>query len=159
MAVEYAASLAVTASVAAESQLRFVHPSWNFDAAPGRVLPGIHSTVTVRSPGTVAVRNNSSEIYFEGLKLSVAARSGINLVGSRFVTVGFDESVDMEMRWPFSASQRGGPLAGLGWPFITDLAAGYTGDNAYVGLRRGDGDGACGGAVGDLFGSLLSSFA
>ena len=85
----------------------------------------------------VAVRNNSSEIYFERLKLSVAARSGINLVGSRFVTVRFDEPVDMEMRWPFSASQIGSPLAGLGWPFITDLAAGYTGDNAYVGLRRG----------------------
>ena len=138
-AVEFASSLAVTASVAAESQLRFVSRSWNFDAAPGRVLPGIPTTVNVRSPGTVAVRNNGSEIYLEGLKVSLAVRSGVNLVGSRFVTVRFDGAVDMEMRWPFSASQRGSPLGvgGLGWGFITDLAAGYTGDNAYVGLRRG----------------------
>ena len=104
--------------------------------------------------------------------MSLAVRSGVNLVGSRFVTVRFDGAVDMEMRWPFSASQRGSPLGvgGLGWGFITDLAAGYTGDNAYVGLRRGtvtihvslppkrldrfeilvegDGDGPCG--VGDF---------
>ena len=133
-AVEFASSLAVTASVAAESQLRFVSRSWNFDAAPGRVLPG---TGVVPSPGTVALRNNSSEIYLEGLKLSLAVDSGVNLVGSRFVTVRFDGAVDMEMRWPFGASQRGNPLGGLGWGVVTGLDAGYTVSNTYVGLRRG----------------------
>ena len=133
-AVRYASSLAVTATVAESSTLRFAHPSWNFDVTPGRVLfPGTGSG----RPGVVAVGNRSREIYSEHAKLSVAVRSGVNLVRSRFVTVRFDEVVDMEMRWPFSASQLGSPLAGLGWPFVTGIDAGYTGDSAYVGLRRG----------------------